>query len=160
MYKPLPNLDDFKKVFNYDPDTGVFTWVKNGKVAGSTQKDGIELNTKPLGRFKAHRVAWLFITGEDPGEFQIDHRDRNPFNNKEENLRKATNQQNSVNTERAHLNSSTGVKGIDKIKGRFRARIRVNGTRITVGTFDSIEEAKEHLEAARHKYHGEFACDC
>ena len=122
-------------------------------------KDGIELWYKPLGRFKAHRVAWLYTTGEDPGEFQIDHKDRNPFNNEKENLRKATNLQNSRNTDRAHLNSSTGVKGIDEKNGRFRARLRVNGVRITVGTFWSLEEAQERLEAARREYHGEFACD-
>lgn len=162
MYKPLPPLEEFKKVFEYDPDTGDFIWLigaRKGKIAGSKNKDGIELWYKPLGRFKAHRVAWLYTTGEDPGEFQIDHKDRNPFNNEKENLRKATNLQNSRNTDRAHLNSSTGVKGIDERNGRFRARLRVNGVRITVGTFWSLEEAQERLEAARREYHGEFACD-
>lgn len=109
-----------------------------------------------LGRFKAHRVAWLYITGEDPGEFLIDHKDQDPFNNKEENLRKATNAENGKNSS-GWRNESTGIKGITLTSsGKYRARIRVNGSMVNVGTFESIEEATSKLNAAREILHGEF----
>lgn len=158
--KPLPPLAEFQSKFDYDPLTGEFTWnsgARKGKIAGSRDKDGISLSMGKLGRFKAHRVAWLYNYGEDPGELLIDHRDGNPFYNAKLNIRKATELQNSLNHNKKA--GSSGVPGVDKQGSGWRARIRHGGTRITLGTFPSIEEAEAAIIEKRKEFHGEFARD-
>ncbi|ATW62682.1 D5 protein [Salmonella phage SP-3] len=159
-HKPLLPLAEYQKKFDYDPETGIFTWnsgSRKGKPAGSKEKDGLTLYMGKLGRFKAHRVAWLYVTGEDPGEFLIDHRDQDPFNNRWNNLRKATNAENGKNSS-GWKNESTGVKGVTLTSsGKYRARIRVDGNMVNIGTFESLEEAVSNLNIAREILHGEFA---
>lgn len=62
---------ELKQVLSYNPNTGIFTWIRPrqgmliGHVAG-TDKDGytnIYVNHKP---YRAHRLAWLYMTGKFP----------------------------------------------------------------------------------------------
>lgn len=64
--------DELKKLLHYRPDTGVFTWIKSvskrirvGAVAGSNSEGWmvIVINSK---RYRANRLAWLYMTGEWP----------------------------------------------------------------------------------------------
>ena len=163
MYKPLPPLEEFKKVFEYNPDTGEFIWLigaRKGKIAGSKSGEYWSIEYKPLGRFKAHRVAWLFIYGEDPGNDKIDHKDTNGLNNAKTNLRKADNKQNGAN-QKISSNNSSGVKGVcwDKQKQKWRARINSGGKSIWCELFDDLQEASEKISAKRKELQGEFARD-
>ena len=56
------------------------------------------------------------------------------------------------------LNTS-GFKGVDFMKtlGKWRARIRSNGTRLNLGVYNSKEEANVAIVKARDELHGEFA---
>ena len=45
-----------------------------------------------------HRVVWMWMTGEDPGDLYLDHIDRDRGNNRWWNLRVGTAELNSVNT--------------------------------------------------------------
>lgn len=159
-HKPLLPLAEYQKKFDYDPETGIFTWnsgSRKGKPAGSRNSSGISLSMGSNGLYKAHRVAYLYMTGEDPSEFLIDHKDQDPFNNRWNNLRKATNAENGKNSS-GWENESTGVKGVYKRgEEKFEAKLRVNGSRITVGTFKTLEQAEKELRKAREHYHGEFA---
>ena len=85
----------------------------------------------------------------------IDHIDRNPLNNQRSNLRSATRRQNNTNSKGT---GKSGFKGVDHYGRRWRARIRVNGEEINLGTFDTPEEAHEAYQEAAIKYHGEFVC--
>lgn len=112
-------------------------------------------------RYMAHRIAWEMTFGEIPKGQQLDHICRNPACVRLEHLRYATNAQNACNTPgKAH--SSTGFKGVSYCKQtqKWRARIRVGGgKRISLGRFDTPEEAyAKYLEAAREA-HGEFFFD-
>lgn len=86
----------------------------------------------------------------------VDHIDRDPMNNRRDNLRVATVQQNSRNRN-MHSDNSTGFKGVSKHKNRYRALIYVGGKRINLGRFHTPEEAHEAYKAAAIKYFGEFA---
>lgn len=152
--------EQLKQLLAYCPETGIFTWVccqapqvRPGSHAGSTRKDGyvvIKVNGKP---YKAHRLAFLYMTGSMP--VTVDHRDRNPSNNRWSNLRAASHAENCRN--RTFKNAtSTPCVGKER-SGRYRARLKINGVRIQLGTFDTTEEAALAIKAAKKRLHGEFA---
>lgn len=90
---------------------------------------------------------------------QPDHKDRNPLNNQRTNLRPSTQSQNRMNSG-LMSNSTTGYKGVDfkKDKYRYRARIGLEGKVFFLGYFVSSEEAAKAYDRAARRYHGEFAC--
>ncbi len=99
--------------------------------------------------YKAHRVIWLCIHGCWPGE--LDHINGNRADNRIENLREVTRQENLRN-QKVRINSSTGVMGVTRDGKKWRARIRVNGKFIHLGYFDAMEGAVAARKAADIKY--------
>lgn len=150
-----------KGILHYATDTGTFTWLKTsghvvaGVVAGSTNSQGyrgIQLNGR---RFQAHRLAWLYMTGEWPLA-EIDHADGKRDNNAWDNLREANRSQNTANTA-AHKDNVLGLKGIRRAGNKCEASISANGKRHYLGLFDTPEEAHEAYKSAALLLHGEFA---
>lgn len=91
------------------------------------------------------------------GEY-VDHINGNSLDNRRENLRLATNSQNSCN-KGAQANNACGVKGVDwhPISNKWRAAITTNGKKIHLGTFVDINDAAHAYNNAALLYHGEFA---
>ena len=59
--------------------------------------------------------------------------------------------------QKVSLNNKLGIKGIQKRdNGKYRARIRVDGNLINLGTFETIEEAKKARADASKHYFKEF----
>ena len=87
----------------------------------------------------------------------IDHINNNTLDNRKCNLRKCTSGENSRN-QRIHRNSTTGYKGVVLVPetGKYRARIRVNRKRISLGNYNTPEEAYAAYCEGSKKYHGEF----
>lgn len=108
--------------------------------------------------YKAHRVAWLLMTGAWPTK-EIDHRDHDGLNNRWVNLREATSSQNKMNQRKGTL-SLSGIRGVflDKRDGRWFARVTVNGRHHHLGRFSSKEQAAIAYADAAPRLHGEFAC--
>jgi hypothetical protein len=89
-----------------------------------------------------------------------DHIDGDPLNCRRNNLRLATKVTNAQNSKRRSDNQS-GYKGVCTTNGKsfrpWRAYIRVEGHQISLGYFDTPEEAyAAYCEAAR-RYFGNFA---
>lgn len=72
----------------------------------------------------------------------IDHKDRNPTNNRRSNLRAATNRQNQFNTTQ-QVNNTSGYKGVTwcKHSKRWLARIRFEGGRKYLGSSRRLKTA-------------------
>jgi hypothetical protein len=99
-----------------------------------------------------------FILGISNPKIQIDHKNRNGLICTRENMRIATNQQNSFNQIGAK-NSTSPFKGVcfDKSRNKFAAYIKHNGKRFALGRFISeIEAAKAYDKRAKELF-GEFA---
>lgn len=149
-----------KELVNYDLETGIFTWATTrkkctiGHVAGSTRADGYTLIRLDYKRYYAHRLAWLYMTGE--WARIVDHKDLNPLNNSWANLRKATPTESAQNRG-AQSNNRLGLKGVSYNGYGFYAKIHVNGAHKHLGSFRTAEDAHNAYTAAAQAYHGEFA---
>lgn len=88
----------------------------------------------------AHRIIWVMFVGDIPSNMQVDHRDRNPFNNRMDNLRLVTCAQNQWNRKPCRKKSSLPM-GVHSEYGKYGASIQHLGKAIRLGTFDSPDEA-------------------
>lgn len=84
-----------REVLEYDPAIGVFRWlikpcgqISIGDIAGCRHGEGY-VQIRVIGRiYLAHRLAWLYMTGEWPISL-IDHRNLDRSDNRWSNLREA-----------------------------------------------------------------------
>ena len=181
--KPPPcSHAELLALLDYDPEAGIFTWRSRpvesfkrrswgvvwntryaGKVAGAIAKRAgtdyivIAIHKKPT---LAHRLAVYYMTAEWPPD-GVDHCDCNGLNNRWENLRPATQLQNAGNTRLMSTNTS-GLKGAflheaKHRRKRYQAKIRFNKKNISLGYYETAEEAHAAYMAAAIKYRGEFA---
>lgn len=129
-----------------------------GKIAGSLDAQGYWVIRINNGHYKAHRLAWTYITGEDiPKEIEIDHKNGKRSENDFFNLRKADDVQNAVNAGIRKDNKS-GYKGVSwhRRSGKWQAQINDNGIRKSLGYFDLPEEASQTYQIRAREMHGEF----
>ena len=141
-----------KQLLNYDPDTGVFTWLidcgpgrpNKGDIAGRIQKKrggksyrDISISSK---RYYAHRLACLYMTGKWPDK--VDHGDGDGTNNKWVNIESVTGLQNSKNIRKRSDNCSgcTGVH-LHKHSGKWQVYINEKGERDNIGLYADYFEA-------------------
>jgi len=107
--------------------------------------------------YKAHRLAWFYMTGAWPIA-QIDHENRIRDDNKWDNLREATQTQNSQN-QSSSFSIISGLKGAYYGKGGWFSTITVLGKPIYLGQFKSPEEAHIAYVNAAELYFNKFATD-
>lgn len=157
------SLNRLKELLFYDPDTGIFTWISStnnrrppGETAGYINSLGYVQIGIDCGHYSAHRLAWMYVHGELP-ELDIDHINGNPSDNRLENLRLVTHQQNMCNRKKRNDNSS-GYPGVcfHKTNNKWHASIRVKGKRIHLGYFKTAKEAYDKYVEASKKYHSQY----
>jgi hypothetical protein len=100
--------------------------------------------------YPTHRVIWEMHNGDIPDGLYIDHIDRNRTNNRIENLRLATRQENSRNRL---------AKGFywNKPAQLWLASIKSSDKSTHLGFYDNIIDARAAYLSARRALFGEFA---
>jgi hypothetical protein len=137
------------KGYTYNPITGELI-NKKGVVLNKKRKDGysvLAIYTNACQyEMLGHRYAWYFHYGKLPNNC-IDHIDGNPSNNKIENLRDVTKQQNSFNQIKA--------KGYrwNKREKKFVSYLQVDGRLKHLGYHTNEEEARNAYIEGKKKYH-------
>lgn len=114
-----------------------FTW----KVNTSGHIQTIRLGKTIL----MHRL----VLGIDNPDVIVDHRDRTKTNCQKYNLRVTDVKGNSRN--RTSIGKS-GHTGVYKVGNKYRARIKVDGHNISLGSYTNIEEAINARKQAELKY--------
>lgn len=150
-----------RELLHYDPDTGVFTnRIKRsrktvpGAVAGCLTVGRIAIRLDGVLHL-AHRLAWLYMTGEWP-KMEVDHRDGDASNNRWASLRDVPHQVNIQNQRRPRADNGTGFLGVSRRGDKFLAQIAdKDGGRPRIGEFATPEEAHAaYLEAKRRLHAG------
>jgi hypothetical protein len=162
-----------KELLDYNMRRGEFTWPQRigedratkifnskhaGKKAGMTCPRGyVYIHIRGHGKYLAHRLAWLIVTGHWP-HGEIDHCNGDPSNNAWYNLRGASRAENAANRG-VQKNSSSGVKGVywRQDKQKWTAQIAMNRKVRKLGYFSTKDAAKAAYDKAAREIHGEFA---
>lgn len=182
--KALPSPEVLRQLLDYDPETGALTWRErdisyfasakypsrraaswngrhSGKDAFTFRQHWGHRTGSVLGVFiSAHRVAWAIYYGAWPSGM-IDHINGDAADNRIENLREATPQENSRNRKRAKANTS-GVMGVTRAGKKWRAQISHKSRNINLGRYSRFDDAVvARREAERmlgyHENHGRTA---
>jgi len=154
MAKAPVTQEELKASLQYDPATGLFTWLKclsdrckPGYAAGTINSNGYVQMRMAGVIYKAHRLAFLYMTGEFPPA-QVDHVNHVRDDNRWANLRPVTHAQNGRNAALPSTNTSGTIGvGFFARTNRWCAQITVDGVCKRLGYFRTIEEAR----AARAK---------
>ena len=150
---------ELKVLVDYSQSTGLFTRliktssrVKVGDIAGYVHKINGYRYIRAEGKsYRAHRLAWFYMTGEWPKE--IDHINHIKTDNRWENLREVTHQENGKNRSKSKNNTS-GVTGVSRSKqtSKWAAHIRINGKLRCLGSFTDKFEAICCRKSAENKH--------
>ena len=148
-----------KSILCYDLETGVFTWRVDrqkgiGSIAGVLHKLGYWVISIDGVVHYAHRLAWLYETGDWPS-CKLDHINLNRSDNRFENLREVTDSQSMMNRRGWSFDESKGAT-YNKESGLWKAQIWVNRTNHYLGSYETQEQAHAVYVKAARELHGEF----
>lgn len=129
--------------------------VKIGSIAGCSDNEGYWLVKVNHALYKAHRLVWTIVKGEDP-PCQIDHINGDTGDNRIENLRLAfKNETDNGQNRKVGKNNTSGYIGVrwHKRNKKWMAVITVNKKRRYLGYFNAPEEAYNAYLTAKAELH-------
>lgn len=151
---------------SYDQTTGKFILLKKTHTRDNTRKVGEELGYQDgrgyihvslFGKkYKAHRLAWLYVHGVWPSSM-LDHIDGVRTNNSIVNLRECNESQNCAN--RKIAKSASGYKGVYPYRNEYGDLIgwTAQYNKKHLGVFQTKEDAARAYDKELLSVHGAFA---
>lgn len=146
--------EELNEIFIYNPTFGCLLWrksvgckIKAHSKAGCFNKSTGYIEVQIQGaKYKIHRIIYKMLAESFNESFDIDHRNENKIDNKMENFRLVTRQENCFNKK---------AKGCfyNKRLKKWQAQIGVNWKRIHLGVFNTESEAMEAYLTAKKEYH-------
>lgn len=140
MVDTLPSSEVLNECFEYDKKSGIVKWKERPSHHFTSNRTMKATNTRfkdkqvnkvcnvgyiRVGvydqRYYLHRIIWKMVTGEDPGDLQINHKDGDKLNNAWDNLEAITHRDNVLHA------FSTGL--INK-KGEFHHNSKLNDKKV------------------------------
>lgn len=172
--------DLLRRLLRYEPETGRLFWLLRtadmfvATKARTAAHECARWNARYAGReafttvnskgylkgeifdraYLAHRVIWCLVRGVWPSAM-LDHRDTVRTNNRFQNLREATRDQNARN--RRSQGGTSQFLGVHRHGRKWQAAIRSHGSKTYLGSFNSEEAAARAYDAAARQRHGDFA---
>lgn len=158
-YNEFKIIDDVVNVFINNDENKIMLcdiedW-ENLKDCYWIEQNGHAISIKNYECIRFHRV----VIGINDSEIQIDHINGNRLDNRKENLRLCTNQENSMNKYK-NSNNKSGYKGVyyDKERNKWRGAIQYNGKSIKSSKrYDSPEEAYKWYIEKSNELFGDFS---
>lgn len=157
---PQEVLDVFRTQYSYNPETGLITNTKTNKTYTKIDNGYIVSIRVTMDNItyaiRNHRLCWFLGKGELlDSSLDLDHKNNIRSDNRLDNLRKATQSDNSRN--RVKRDKLVGISYV-KSRNKYVSKISIEANiEKQIGYFkDEILAAKFYDSAARY-YHKEFA---
>jgi hypothetical protein len=159
-FKPLPRKERLHELFTYSFIEGTlyrktYAGLKptgaTARVRGyaSARVDGVS--------YQRNRLTWAYFY-DDPGANTVDHINHMRDDDRIENLRLATEEQNRRNS-KMYCTNTTGFKGVyyDARSNKWQALMCMKYRKFSLGYYSTKEEAAAAYAEAASRLHGEFA---
>lgn len=130
----LIDIDDIKKVKDY-------------KICFNGNSVSISINGKLV-------ILSRFLMNCLSSKMEVDHKNRNVLDNRRQNLRIVTRQQNNLNR---YFSENVGLYFLDK-KRKWRATIKLNNKTIYLGCYKNKDDAIKARKIGEKKYFGDYRC--
>ena len=147
-HKKSNTLQKISSIYWTLVDDEDFEWLNQWK--WSLGSRGYVRRKKKQGN-KIRIILMHRLITQAPPDKQVDHINHNKLDNRKDNLRIVTNQENQMNR-KIGKNNKSGILGVRRLRKKWQAFIGVNGKTKILGLYKKKEDALEARKKAENKY--------
>jgi hypothetical protein len=154
---PLTSLEEFGRQYgdkmHRDGECLIWTGAKGGTGYGMVNRDGRA--------WHVHRILYELQHGPLPPKWVVDHICRNRACVELTHLRACTHKDNMRHRASLPSNNTSGARGVSLYRAGktkpWEAHITVDDKKLYLGRYETFNEAKDVVTAARERHFGKYA---